>query len=86
MAELRHSDGKAGQFVVGNLSALRKLNDVYRYFLHQNPEICVKHIAPRPSGRPRAMRITQKSGFVRKKLHLKCATYLLELGVGLISR
>ena len=29
-----------------------KLNDVYRYFLHQNPEICVKNIAAAALGGP----------------------------------
>ncbi|WJY74708.1 hypothetical protein CCANI_04285 [Corynebacterium canis] len=43
MVELRHSDEKPSRFVVGNLLPQPELNGVYRYFLHQNPEICVKN-------------------------------------------
>ena len=31
------------RFVVGTLLPQRELNGVYRYFLHKNPEICVKN-------------------------------------------
>ena len=40
MVELRHCDEKSSRFVVGTLLPQRELNGVYRYFLHQNPEIC----------------------------------------------
>ncbi|WJY74683.1 hypothetical protein CCANI_04160 [Corynebacterium canis] len=50
MAELRHSDEKKRAFVVGNPFPWPELNVVYRYFLHQNPEICVKNIAPAALG------------------------------------
>ncbi|WJY74272.1 hypothetical protein CCANI_02070 [Corynebacterium canis] len=35
----------AALLIVCNLLSVAELNGVYRYFLHQNPEICVKHIA-----------------------------------------
>ncbi|WJY75685.1 hypothetical protein CCANI_09285 [Corynebacterium canis] len=34
-----------GFWVACNLSPAMELNGVYQYFLHQNPEICVKNIA-----------------------------------------
>ena len=46
MAELRHCDEKKVWLVVRNPLPGRELNGVYRYFLHQNLEICVKDIAP----------------------------------------
>ena len=52
MAELRHSDEKAGTFIVGDRFPRSELNGVYRYFLHQNPEIRVKNIAAAAPGGP----------------------------------
>ena len=44
MVELRHCDERLGRFLVINLFRRPELNVVYRYFLHQNPGMCVKDI------------------------------------------